>query len=66
MIDENSAELGDDLPKIRYKNGLPFNNRVMVRIVYYCRLSTLVDFFFINVVCRWLGEEQASQLFRDP
>ncbi|XP_076669114.1 uncharacterized protein LOC143369266 isoform X2 [Andrena cerasifolii] len=31
VIDENSAELGDDLPKIRYKNGLPFNNRVARR-----------------------------------
>lgn len=31
MIEETSGEIGDDLPKIRYRNGLPCNNRTMVR-----------------------------------
>ncbi|XP_017762576.1 PREDICTED: lymphoid-restricted membrane protein-like isoform X2 [Eufriesea mexicana] len=30
MIEENSGEAGDDLPKIRYRNGLPSNNRTMM------------------------------------
>lgn len=30
MIEETSGEIGDDLPKIRYRNGLPCNNRTMM------------------------------------
>ncbi|XP_029034093.1 uncharacterized protein LOC114871813 isoform X1 [Osmia bicornis bicornis] len=30
VIEENSGEVGDDLPKIRYRNGVPFNNRTMI------------------------------------
>ncbi|PBC30927.1 Lymphoid-restricted membrane protein [Apis cerana cerana] len=30
MIEETSGEMGDDLPKIRYRNGLPCNNRTMM------------------------------------
>lgn len=30
MIEETTGEVGDDLPKLRYRNGLPCNNRTMV------------------------------------
>ncbi|XP_032673235.1 uncharacterized protein LOC116845069 isoform X3 [Odontomachus brunneus] len=29
VIEENSGELGDDLPRIRYRSGTPANNRMM-------------------------------------
>ncbi|EFN77397.1 hypothetical protein EAI_14528 [Harpegnathos saltator] len=29
MVEENSGELGDDLPRIRYRSGTPANNRMM-------------------------------------
>nr|XP_003703860.1 PREDICTED: uncharacterized protein LOC100879678 [Megachile rotundata] len=31
VIEENSGETGDDLPKIRYRNGVPTNNRMIAR-----------------------------------
>lgn len=34
VIGETSGEIGDDLPKIRYRNGIPGNNRTMVRKIY--------------------------------
>ncbi|XP_043579023.1 inositol 1,4,5-triphosphate receptor associated 2-like isoform X4 [Bombus pyrosoma] len=30
MIEETTGEMGDDLPKLRYRNGLPCNNRTMM------------------------------------
>ncbi|KOC66989.1 hypothetical protein WH47_12416, partial [Habropoda laboriosa] len=30
VIEESSGDIGDDIPKIRYRNGLPCNNRTMV------------------------------------
>ncbi|XP_076751142.1 uncharacterized protein LOC143423590 [Xylocopa sonorina] len=30
VIEETSGDIGDDLPKIRYRNGLPCNNRTMM------------------------------------
>ncbi|CAL7945826.1 unnamed protein product [Xylocopa violacea] len=30
VIEETSSEIGDDLPKIRYRNGLPCTNRTMM------------------------------------
>nr|XP_033194409.1 lymphoid-restricted membrane protein-like isoform X2 [Bombus vancouverensis nearcticus] len=30
MIEETTGEVGDDLPKLRYRNGLPCNNRTMM------------------------------------
>ncbi|XP_019699985.1 uncharacterized protein LOC105189740 isoform X4 [Harpegnathos saltator] len=30
MVEENSGELGDDLPRIRYRSGTPANNRMMM------------------------------------
>lgn len=31
VIEENSGETGDDIPKIRYRNGVPTNNRMIAR-----------------------------------
>ncbi|XP_017876151.1 uncharacterized protein LOC108622639 isoform X3 [Ceratina calcarata] len=31
VIEENSGEIGDDLPKIRYRNGLPSNRTMIAR-----------------------------------
>ncbi|CAK9830817.1 Inositol 1,4,5-triphosphate receptor associated 2 [Anthophora retusa] len=30
VIEESSGDIGDDLPKIRYRNGIPCNNRTMI------------------------------------
>lgn len=68
-MEENSGELGYDLPRIRYKNGLPSTNRTMVGKLYMnvyhvlCKIDFVLDYWQSSLLiklCSQIARRRAS------